>query len=165
MAIKMEGTTQIDLRTALINDFQYVPLSIRQVAVELGDNTLWRKIGRALLNIPSDEKIDNARLRNRIKNYVNKHDIGYMDVENNLEELERRHYIHVESHSPPVYYPTSKLVQGLEFMDMLEEETIKVVAKSIANEPTVKKYSNIIEIVRNDIYSALKDSLTQEKGF
>lgn len=155
---------QMDFRKALINDFQYVPLAIRQAAVELGENTFWRKIGRALLNVPSDEKIDNARLRNRINNYVNKHDIKYMEVEHTFKELEKKDYICSEANSPRVYYPTSKLVQALEFMDMLEEETVQAIANYISKEPSMRNYPNIVGAVRNDVYLALKDSLIQQKG-
>jgi len=150
---------EVDLYTELVENFRFLPLPLTKAVIKLKKEQLWREIGKALTNVPLDEKVNYARLRNRISKYTDQNGVRYLDLKRNLEELEKIKYIHVDRKSEPAYYPTSILVQGLEFIDNLEKVTKEAIVRSLKRDPRFKGYGDLDNLVESGIYTALEDSL------
>jgi hypothetical protein len=150
---------RVDLHSEIARNFAYVPLPIRAAVIELKNQPLWQEIGKALAKVPIDETVDNTRLRNCIGDYVKVHNVGYMDIEKSLEKLEEKEYLKVERNSEPVYHLTSKFVQGLEFINKLEGETVEAIVNDLKEDNQFRKYPNLKNAVQSKVYSALEESM------
>jgi hypothetical protein len=152
---------RVDLHSELTHNFAYVPLPIRTAVIELRNQPLWREIGKALANVPIDETVDNTRLRNCIGDYAKLHNVGYMDIEKSLEMMEAEKYLKIDRNSEPVYHLTSKFVQGLEFIDKLEGETVRAIVNDLKDDEQYKKYPDLKNLVQSSVYFALEESIKQ----
>ena len=150
---------RVDLHSEISRSFDYVPLPIREAAVELNKQPLWQEIGKALAKVPIDETVNNTRLRNCIGDYAKQQNVGYLDIERSLEKLEEKKYLKVDRNSEPVYHLTSKFVQGLEFTDKLEEETVETIVNDLKDDKQFRKCPDLRKIVQTKIYSALEESI------
>lgn len=154
-----KGKRKVNFHSKIIQSFAYVPLPIREAAMELKNKPLWREIGNALSDIPIDETVSNTRLRNCIKDFVNNNNVEYLEIENVLGILEKEGYLKIERNSAPVYYLTSKFVQGLDFLDKLEDKTIRTIVKGLKTDEQFKKNPNLDAIVHSEVYTALEESI------
>jgi hypothetical protein len=150
---------KVDLHSEIARYFVYVPLPIRKAAIELKNHPLWQEIGKVLIKVPIDETVNNTRLRNSIGDYVKTHNVGYLDIETSLEQLEKNDYLMVERKSEPVYHLTSKFMQSLEFISKLEEETVKIIVNDLKEDKQFSKFQNLDKIVESKVYSALVESI------
>jgi hypothetical protein len=82
-----------------------------------------------------------------------------MDIEKSLEKLEEKEYLKVERNSEPVYHLTSKFVQGLEFINKLEGETVEAIVNDLKEDNQFRKYPNLKNAVQSKVYSALEESM------
>jgi len=131
-----------------------VPPSIREVVVDLINNSLWLEICRTLYRAPINMHMTQSKLIEQMKHFIEENHIDYLQLNENIERLKGLGYIHLEEKSMPDHFLTPKTVEAMKVINAIEKKIVEPLVKELKNKGF--RDSDIKKRVRQDIYLNLK---------
>lgn len=146
-----EGGIYADLKR---NFRDSVPLSIREVVIELMEHPLWLEICKVLYRTPINVHMNQSKLIESMRIFIEENQVDYLQLNESLEILNRKGHIHLEEESMPDHFLTPKTVEAMEVITIIENQIVLPLIKELRRKGF--KDSDVEKRVRQDIYSNLK---------
>lgn len=131
-----------------------VPSSIREVVIKLLKHPLWLEICKVLYRTPISEHMTQAKLIESMRDFIEESHIDYLQLNDSLEVLNKKGYIHLEETSMPDHFLTPKTVEAIEVINVIENQIVLPLVRELRRkgfkDPDTEKR------VRKDVYSNLK---------
>ncbi|MCL2134307.1 MAG: hypothetical protein FWH37_01970 [Candidatus Bathyarchaeota archaeon] len=130
-----------------------VPASIREVIRELVSNPTWLKICEVIYSVPMSVHVTQHTLIAEMKTYIEDNNVDYLELTENLKELHKKKYIHLEKHSSIDYYLTPITIEAIEVIHIMDKQIIDPVIKELKTEQVYE--DNNETQTKHKIYSYL----------
>jgi len=113
------------------------------------------EIAKTLYSIPPSQHVNKFTLIDAMKDYLAKNNIGYLDLEENLENLGKKGYI-VRERSEPNYFLTPAVAKAIEIVNVFEEKIVKPAIEISKRDPRFRHRDDLNQLVTAAIYEAIR---------
>jgi hypothetical protein len=133
MQESIEELKNTDLYRMIEKMLEHIPENLRAITADLIQHETWFEIGCALNSFPITEEVNKFKLVEKLKPYMRKKNISFLQISDEIEMLEKKGWISIKKIKMPNYFCSFEFAQAVQATRVIKKEFLQPLTATLKN--------------------------------